>query len=107
MTKKQNHVYKKKKMPKRYQNGQCSVGVLKKVRQISCAFCQKALSKKELELHFFVCEKVPQEIFDESNIYFKTPLEGSSVSFGTTCNSSLTNPLLGARFVVPPPPLDK
>ena len=28
--------------------------------------------------------------------YFKTLLGGSSVSSGTTCNSSLTNPLLGA-----------
>ena len=35
--------------------------------------------------------------------YFKTLLGGSSVSSGTTNNSSLTNPLLGARLVVPPP----
>ena len=35
--------------------------------------------------------------------HFRTLLGGSSVSFGTTNNSSLTNPLLGARFVVPPP----
>ena len=39
--------------------------------------------------------------------HFRTLLGGSSVSFGTTCNSSLTNPLLGVRFVVPPPPSDK
>ena len=37
----------------------------------------------------------------------KTPLGGSSVSFGTTSNSSLTNPLLGERFVVPPSPVAK
>ena len=31
--------------------------------------------------------------------HFKTPLGGSSVSFGTTSNSSLTNPLLGAPLL--------
>ena len=60
---------------------------------------KKTLTKKEVELHLYVCEKVPQEIFNESNIYFKTLLGGSSVSFGTNCNSSLTNPLLGALLL--------
>ena len=36
--------------------------------------------------------------------HFRTFLGGSSVSFGTTSNSSLTNPLLGGRLVVPPLP---
>ena len=67
-----------------------------------CKFCGKALTKKEIELHFYVCEKVSQEIFNDN--YFNTLLGGSSVSFGTTSNSSLTNPLLGGRLVVPPPP---
>ena len=57
----------------------------------NCRFCYKALTNKEFDMHVFVCEKVPQEIF-----HLKTPLGGSSVSFGTNCNSSLTNPLLGA-----------
>ena len=65
-----------------------------------CKDCGKSLTnKKEVELHFLVCEKVPQEIFNgrgTSHIYFKTPFGGSSVSFGTNCSSSLTNPLLGA-----------
>ena len=56
-----------------------------------CKFCRKAMALKETELHMYVCEKVPQEIFQPN-----TPLRGSSVSFGTTSNSSLTNPLLGA-----------
>ena len=56
-----------------------------------CKFCRKLL-KYEDELHIYVCEKVPQEIFNQPN----TPFGGSSVSFGTTSNSSLTNPLLGA-----------
>ena len=43
--------------------------------------------------------------------HFKTFFGGSSVSTGTNCNSSLTNPLLGTRpsppVVVPPLPSDK
>ena len=61
----------------------------------SCSFCGKTVVKKEVDIHLYVCEKVPQEVFQP-----RTPLGGSSVSFGTTNNSSLTNPLLG-------PPLDK
>ena len=30
---------------------------------VVCHFCQKSLTKKEEELHIYVCEKVPQEIF--------------------------------------------
>ena len=60
----------------------------------NCKYCKKAMMKKEEELHKYVCEKVPQEIFKDN--YFNTPLGGSSVSTGTNCNSSLTNPLLGA-----------
>ena len=52
-------------MPKKNHNGKCSVRVSMSLRQLVCAFCQKALSKKEVELHFFVCDKVPQEIFNE------------------------------------------
>ena len=64
----------------------------RKCSRVACCFCEKILSKKEEKLHIYVCEKVPQEIFNQPN----TPLGGSSVSFGTTSNSSLTNPLLGA-----------
>ena len=60
--------------------------------RVVCGFCGKTLMKKEKELHIFVCEKVPQEIF-------QAPFGGSSVSFGTNCNSSLTNPLLGAPLL--------
>ena len=63
----------------------------------TCKHCRKTLTRKEGELHKYVCEKVPQEIFNDN--YFKTPLGGSSVSFGTNCNSSLTNPLLGAPLL--------
>ena len=59
-----------------------------------CRFCLKLVIEK-VELHIYVCEKVPQEIFNQPN----TPLGGSSVSFGTTSNSSLTNPLLGAPLL--------
>ena len=65
--------------------------------EIMCKFCEKAMTKKEAELHLYVCEKVPQEIFDDG--YFKNPFGGGSVSFGTNCNSSLTNPLLGAPLL--------
>ena len=63
----------------------------RKYSRVACRFCEKILTKKEQELHIYVCEEVPQEIFQP-----KTPLGGSSVSFGTTSNSSLTNPLFGA-----------
>ena len=63
----------------------------RKCNRVVCCFCEKVLRKKEVELHVYVCEKVPQEIFQP-----RAPLGGSSVSFGTTSNSSLTNPLLGA-----------
>ena len=76
-----------------------------------CGFCRKLL-KQEDKLHFYVCEKVLQERFiggttNHGENHFNSPLGGSSVSTGTTSNSSLTNPLLGGRFVVPPPPEDK
>ena len=81
-------------MPKKNHNNKCLIRVKGSFKQLACRFCQKALTKSELGLHLYVCEQVPQEIFDYR--YFKTPLGGSSVSTGTTCNSSLTNPLLGA-----------
>ena len=62
-----------------------------KYSRVVCRFCEKILTKKEQELHIYVCEEVPQEIFQPN-----THLGGSSVSTGTTSNSSLTNPLLGA-----------
>ena len=61
------------------------------VIELFVVFVKKVLTKKEVELHVYVCEKVPQEIF-----HLKTPFGDSSVSLGTTSNSSLTNPLLGA-----------
>ena len=67
-------------------NGRCGV---------FCIFCKKKMSEKEGGMHLFVCEKVSQELFQP-----RTPLGGSSVSLGTTNNSSRTNPLLG-------PPVDK
>ena len=70
----------------RYKNGKTSFR-----GKNSCKFCRKTLMKKDVDLHMFVCEKVPQEVFQPN-----APLGGSSVSFGTTSNSSLTNPLLGA-----------
>ena len=63
----------------------------RKCNRVVCRFCEKVLTKKDVELHVYVCEKVPQEIFQA-----RAPLGGSSVSLGTTSNSSLTNPLLGA-----------
>ena len=60
-----------------------------------CNYCKKIMKKEEVKLHYLVCEKVPQEMLN----HFKTPLGGSSVSFGTNCNSSLTNPLLGAPLL--------
>ena len=57
----------------------------------ACSFCGETVTKKEVDLHMFVCEKTPQEIFQPN-----APLGGSSVSLGTTNNSSLTNPLFGA-----------
>ena len=66
-------------------------GNVRKSKVDVCRFCEKVLAKKEAELHFYVCEKVPQEIFQPN-----APFGGSSVSLGTTSNSSLTNPLLGA-----------
>ena len=58
--------------------------------RVVCCFCKKVLMKKEVGLHVYVCEKVPQE-----KLHIVS-LGGSSVSFGTTSNSSRTNPLLGA-----------
>ena len=69
----------------RYTNGQTSFR-----GRPSCSYCRKSLTKKEVNMHIYVCEKVSQEIFQP-----RTPLGGSSVSLGTTNNSSLTNPLLG------------
>ena len=51
-------------MPKKNHNNKHSIRVSMKVRLLVCAFCQKALSKKEAEPHLFVCDKVPQEIFN-------------------------------------------
>ena len=79
-------------MPNRNGSRKVMIGVGRRCSSVVCIFCQKSLTKKEEELHIFVCEKVPQEIFNQPN----TPFGGSSVSFGTNCNSSLTNPLLGA-----------
>ena len=31
-----------------------------------CRFCQKLLTKKEVGMHVYVCEKVPQEILNLS-----------------------------------------
>ena len=56
--------------------------------RVVCHFCRQVLMKKEVELHVYVCEKVPQSL--------QNAFGGSSVSFGTTNNSSRTNPLLGA-----------
>ena len=56
--------------------------------RVVCHFCRQVLWGKEVKLHVYVCEKYLN--------HFKTPLGGSSVSFGTTSNSSLTNPLFGA-----------
>ena len=53
-------------MPKKKIHGKCSVRTSTKVRTIICRFCQKSLLEKEVELHFYVCEKVPQEIFSQS-----------------------------------------
>ena len=30
-----------------------------------CRFCRKMLTKEECDFHFFMCEKVPQEVFNE------------------------------------------
>ena len=70
----------------RYRNGMTSFR-----GKNACSFCRKTVMKKEVDLHMFVCEKAPQEVFQP-----RAPLGGSSVSFGTTNNSSRTNPLLGA-----------
>ena len=32
-----------------------------------CRFCRKTITRKEIELHLLVCEKVPQEIFNDPN----------------------------------------
>ena len=61
------------------------------VIELFVVFVEKVLEEKEKELHIYVCEKVPQEIFQP-----RAPLGGSFVSLGTTSNSSLANPLLGA-----------
>ena len=63
----------------------------RKYSRVACRFCEKILNEKEQQLHIYVCEKAPQEIFQP-----RAPFGGSSVSLGTTSNSSLTNPLLGA-----------
>ena len=59
---------------------------MKMKRILTCKHCLKTLTKKEAGLHVYVCEKVPQEIFNQPN----------TLLGGTTSNSSLTNPLLGA-----------
>ena len=79
------------KMPNRNGSRKVMLDGGRKCSRVVCCFCEKTLSKKEVELHIYVCEKVPQEVFQPT-----TPLGGSSVSLGTTSNSSLTNPLLGA-----------
>ena len=102
----QGNVLLETKMPKKHNRG-----MMKVPRDAVLPFCKdcgKTLTNKEFDMHVYVCEKVPQEIFNDN--YFNTPLGGSSVSTGTNCNSSLTNPLLGGRpppVVVPPPPSDK
>ena len=78
-------------MPNRNGNRMVTLDGGRKFSRVACRFCEKMLTKKEQELHIYVCEKVPQEIFQP-----RAPLGGSSVSLGTTSNSSLTNPLLGA-----------
>ena len=90
-------------MPKKHNRGMMRIKVPRDAVLPFCKDCGKVLTNKEFDMHVYVCEKVPQEIFNQPN----TPLGGSSVSTGTNCNSSLTNPLLGVRFVVPPLPSDK
>ena len=54
-------------MPKgRHRYGKLNI-IDAKRNVIHCRFCKKALTKKEIELHLLVCEKVPQEIFDETH----------------------------------------
>ena len=55
--------------------------------RVVCHFCKKVLMKKEADMHMCVRKYLN---------HFETPLGGSSVSLGTTNNSSLTNPLFGA-----------
>ena len=57
---------------------------------VKCEFCEKVMTKKDRKYYLLMCEKVPQEKLNQ------LLWGGSSVSFGTTSNSSLTKPLLGA-----------
>ena len=41
---------------------------VKRSEEIRCRSCRKTLSKKEAELHVFICDKVPQEIFNGSSL---------------------------------------
>ena len=34
--------------------------------RVVCKLCGKTLTKKEVGMHVYVCEKVPQEILDQS-----------------------------------------
>ena len=42
----------------------CVIRVKGNHKHPACMFCRKALTKSELDLHLYVCEKVSQEIFD-------------------------------------------
>ena len=33
--------------------------------RVICRFCKKVLAKKEVDMHVYVCDKVPQEILDQ------------------------------------------
>ena len=79
-------------MPKKRNRGMTRIKVPRDAVLPFCKDCGKVLTNKEFDMHVYVCEKVPQEIFNQPN----TPFGGSSVSTDTNCNSSLTNPLLGA-----------
>ena len=61
--KKKNRV-EKKEMTNKNPYKKCPLRMSGSVIQFACRFCQKTLSKKEVELHLYMCEKVPQEIFD-------------------------------------------
>ena len=40
----------------------------RKIMAYTCRFCKKEMTLKESELHFYVCDKVPQEIFNGRKI---------------------------------------
>ena len=54
----------KHKMPRRREVNKRGM----KTKVPFCRFCLKMLTLKEGELHFFVCDKVPQEIFNGSSL---------------------------------------